>query len=196
MAVKSLRYFRCETCEATLLDDTQWLAQDQANALYRQHQNDPFDPRYRAFLSKLAVPLLAVLPRACFGLDYGCGPGSALASMLREAGHTVSLYDPLFAPDVAVLSRAYDFIGCSETFEHFTEPAKELDRLVALLKPGGVLAIMTSFQTSDAAFATWSYRRDPTHIVFYRERTFRHLAAQRGLRCSIPSKDVALLHKA
>ena len=34
------------------------------------------------------------------GCWAGCGPGPALAEMLREAGHTVATYDPLFAPDL------------------------------------------------------------------------------------------------
>ena len=52
---------------------------------------------------------------------------------------------------------------------------------------------MTSFQTDDAAFANWHYRRDPTQVVFYREETFRHLAAIWGWDCEIPRKDVVLL---
>ena len=35
-------------------------------------------------------PLLARLGPASHGLDYGCGPGPALATMLREEGHGVT----------------------------------------------------------------------------------------------------------
>ena len=38
-----------------------------------------------------------------------------------------------------------------------------------LVRPGGWLAVMTCFQTDDARFAGWHYRKDPTHVVFYRE---------------------------
>ena len=54
---------------------------------------------------------------------------------------------------------------------------------------------MTTFQNHDAQFANWSYRRDPTHVVFYREETFYHLAEQFGWRCIIPEKDVVLMQK-
>ena len=64
------------------------------------------DAGYRRFLSKLADPLMARLAPGARGLDYGCGPGPALAAMLREAGHEVALYDPFFAPDPAPLSGA------------------------------------------------------------------------------------------
>jgi len=64
-----------------------------------------------------------------------------------------------------------------------------------LVRPGGWLAVMTCFQTDDARFADWHYRRDPTHVVFYRDVTLRHIAQRRGFDCEIPVKDVALMRK-
>ncbi|MBS0543647.1 MAG: methyltransferase domain-containing protein, partial [Proteobacteria bacterium] len=79
--------------------------------------------------------------------------------------------------------------------EHFHHPAEEFARLDALLRPGGWLGIMTCFQTDDARFARWHYRRDPTHVVFYREATFRVIARRHGWVCEIPAKDVVLMCK-
>ena len=79
--------------------------------------------------------------------------------------------------------------------EHFHHPADEFRRLQGLLKPGGWLGVMTRFQTDDARFAQWHYRRDPTHVVFYRETTLRWLAQHHGWLCEIPGPNVALLHK-
>jgi 2-polyprenyl-3-methyl-5-hydroxy-6-metoxy-1,4-benzoquinol methylase len=114
--------------------------------------------------------------------------------MLREAGPRVSLFDPFFAPNRSVLDRRYDFITCTETAEHFHAPADEFERLGRMLRPGGILAVMTCFQTDDARFANWHYRLDPTHVVFYREATLRRIAERRGWRCEVPCKDVALFH--
>ncbi|MBE0548141.1 MAG: class I SAM-dependent methyltransferase [Rubrivivax sp.] len=188
-------YWRCDTCEATFLDPGQRLDADAERTYYRSHHNDPADPSYRQFLARLARPLLERLLPAQHGLDYGCGPGPALAAMLREAGHTVALYDPLFFNDPGVLSRRYAFITCTEVVEHFYEPAQEFRRLDSWLEPGGVLAVMTGFLADDARFADWHYRRDPTHVVFYREATFHHLASRHGWRCEIPCPNVALLFK-
>lgn len=193
MTVGDRDYRRCPACEATLLDPRHWLAASDERAVYEQHRNDPFDPAYRRFLSKLADPLLARLGPAQSGLDYGCGPGPALAAMLREAGHAMALYDPFFHPDPAPLAATYDFVTCTEVAEHFHSPADEFDRLGRLLRPGGQLAVLTRFQDDDAGFADWHYRRDPTHVVFYRAATFRRIAAQRGWRCETPAGDVALL---
>ncbi len=115
--------------------------------------------------------------------------------MLREAGHEVALYDPFFAPDAAVLERRYDFITCTEAAEHFHDPAGEFDRFDRMLRPGGWLALMTCFQTDDARFARWHYRRDPTHVVFYRAATFQCIARRFGWQCEVPCKDVVLMRK-
>lgn len=188
-------YHRCEQCEATFLDPRQRPTQAEAEALYRLHRNAVDDPAYRGFLARLVTPLLARLAPGSEGLDYGCGPGPALAAMLEEAGHRVTLYDPLFFDQPAALARRYDFVTLSEVAEHFHEPRLEFERLGQYLRPGGWLAVMTRFQTDDRRFAGWHYRRDPTHVVFYRERTFRLLAASQGWACEIPRADVALMRK-
>jgi 2-polyprenyl-3-methyl-5-hydroxy-6-metoxy-1,4-benzoquinol methylase len=195
MEVQERAYWRCDHCEATFLDPGQRLSPEDELAHYRLHRNERNDPRYRAFLSTLADPLLEKLRPGMSGLDYGCGPGPALAAMLEEAGLTMSLYDPFFRNDPAVLQRRYDAITLSEVAEHFFEPAEEFDSLIHRLKPGGWLGVMTCFQTEDDRFAHWHYRRDPTHVVFYRYRTFEVMAAERGLRLESPRKDVALLQK-
>lgn len=195
LQVEGRDYWRCPRCVARFLDPRQHPSPAQELSEYRKHHNDSADAGYRRFLSRLTEPLLERLPAGSQGLDYGCGPGPVLAAMLREQGHQVALYDPFFQPDPAPLQERYDFITCTETAEHFHRPAEELDRLSALLRPGGWLGLMTCFQTDDSRFADWHYRRDPTHVVFYREETLRYLAAERGLSCVIPTKDVVLMRR-
>jgi len=188
-------YWRCEACAVTFLEPAQLPDPATELAQYRLHRNNPEDAGYRAFLARLAEPLLDRLSPGSSGLDYGCGPGPALAAMLREAGHTMALYDPLFCDDAAVLSWQYDFITCTEVVEHFHDPFAEFARLDRLLGPGGWLALITTFQTDDDAFSGWHYRRDPTHVVFYREATFHCIARRFGWRCQSPCRNVALLQK-
>lgn len=189
------RYLRCAICRATLLDPAQHPDRAAEKAQYDLHRNDPHDPGYRAFLDRLAAPLRARLAPGGEGLDYGCGPGPALATMLAEAGHPMALWDPIYAPDPAPLSRRYDFVTCTEVAEHFHHPAESFDAMCALVRPGGWLGIMTCFQTEDAAFARWHYRLDPTHVAFYRRETLAHLAGQRGWHFESPAKDIALLRR-
>ncbi|MDF2095281.1 class I SAM-dependent methyltransferase [Aquibaculum arenosum] len=195
LEVEEKHYWCCGLCEARFLDPSLRLSAREEHVFYLTHENNSGDAGYRRFLAKLAIPLLARLPASSNGLDYGCGPASALAAMLREAGHAVALYDPFFRPNTDDLAGTYDFVTCTETAEHFHRPAEEFARLMALVRPGGWLGLMTCFQTDDARFADWHYRRDPTHVVFYREETLRYLAASRGWSIDVPVKDVALLRR-
>lgn len=195
VTVAGRAYSRCDVCLATALDRPHWLDSATERAHYDLHQNDPADVRYRAYLSRFSEPFLERLSPGALILDYGCGPGPALAAMFEEAGHTVRLYDPHFQPETAVLTGPYDAIACTETAEHFHAPAVEFDRLGALLRPGGWLGLMTCFQTDDDRFVTWQYRTDPTHVVFYREATLRIVADQRGWHFECPRKDVALMRR-
>ena len=54
---------------------------------------------------------------------------------------------------------------------------------------------MTIFQTDDARFAGWHYRRDPTHVVFYRESTLAFIANRIGWTMEIPRANVAIFRK-
>ena len=129
-------YLRCEACEATFLHPAQRPAADVECAEYRLHRNDPGDPGYRRFLARLVDPLRARLAPAAQGLDYGCGPGPALAAMLREAGHPMRVWDPFFAPDPDALTRRYDFVTCTEVVEHFHAPRPSSRASTACCAPG------------------------------------------------------------
>lgn len=188
-------YFDCEVCGLTFMHPEQQPAADVERARYETHRNDVADDGYRAFLARLLDPLLERLPPEAVGLDYGSGPGPALATMLREAGFATTIYDPFFAPDSEALARTYDFITCTETAEHFFEPARELERLDALLRPGGVLAVMTLLRDDVRPFAEWWYVRDLTHVCFYRARTLEWIAERHGWSLERPRENVALFRK-
>ena len=93
------------------------------------------------FLSKLFKPLQGKLKDGAKGLDFGCGPGPALAEMFKEEGRQVDLYDPFFFHNEKVFKKAYDFITCTETIEHFFEPAKEFKRIDEMLVKEGFLGL-------------------------------------------------------
>ncbi len=195
IAVKRRDYWRCPECLATFLDPSQLPPPDLELEHYRLHRNFPDDIGYRKFLDRVVQPLLARLSPGSRGLDFGCGPGPVLAAMLEEAGHSVALFDPFFHPDRQVLHEQFDFITCTEVVEHFHRPAETFRQLDAMLKPGAWLAVMTTLQTDDAAFANWHYRRDPTHVVFYREATLQIIARRFGWEQESAGKNVLLMHK-
>ena len=190
--IQGKTYWRCPVCRLAFLSPDERLDADAERTRYLQHRNNPADEGYRAFLSRLSRHLAPRLAPGSHGLDYGSGPGPALSVMLEEQGFAMSIYDPHFAPDTAALQRTYDFITCTETAEHFHEPAREFERLAALLRPGGWLGVMTEPLESGADFERWWYVRDPTHVCFYHRETMRWIAERFGWRAEFPERTVAL----
>ena len=188
-------FSRCEVCSLTFRGPGDHPSPEQELLRYAIHQNDPSDPRYRAYLSPLVEALAPHLATRAEGLDYGSGPGPALPVMLEERGFRVTLYDPFFAPDAAVLAREYDFITCSETAEHFAKPAEEFERFDRILRPGGWLGVMTQLLTEDTDFGRWHYARDVTHLCFYTRDTMAWIAGRHGWSLEYPHPRVALFRK-
>jgi len=193
--VDQKKYWECKVCLAKFLDRANFLNPAEEKIHYLSHQNNISDLRYRKFLSRLSTPLKTKLSKANKGLDYGCGHGPALVDIFRSDGFSMDLYDPFFFPNKFIFSKKYDFISCTETVEHFFEPSQEFDTLDSLLKENGWLGIMTCFMTKDQFFKNWYYRKDPTHVVFYCEKTFDIIAQQRNWSCEVISKDIILLNK-
>ncbi len=193
-------YLSCDNCTLVFVPPGQHLSAADEKAYYDLHDNQIDDPGYRRFLDRLFQPLSARLaPKAC-GLDVGCGPGPLLSIMFEEAGHSVAVYDPYYAPDGTVLSEPYDFITLSEVVEHMAKPGADLDRLWTLLKSGGWLGIMTKRVRDAEAFRTWHYITDPTHVCFFSEATFLWLADRWSLMgvpatLFIEGDDVVLIKK-
>lgn len=173
-------FFTCAWCGLLQRDEADFLDLEEERAFYRTHENSVEDPGYRRFLSQVSAPLVERLPRGARGVDYGCGPAPALVAMLREAGFSVEGYDPWCAPNEAVLQERVDFVTCTEVVEHFHEPRAEFPGLFAMLQPQGILALMTELYREQVPVNEWRYARDPTHVVFYRERTLRWIAARHG----------------
>jgi len=190
--VRDSRYLDCPNCSLIFLDPEQRPSPEVEKARYETHENRPDDPRYRAFLDRLAGPLVERLSAGARGLDFGSGPGPTLSVMLEEQGFTMRIYDPFFAPDSSALEERYDFITCTETLEHLFNPGDELERLAGLLRPGGYLAVMTEVLGPDIDFAEWWYLRDPTHVAFYRREALEWIGERFAWKLEFPHRNVAL----
>jgi hypothetical protein len=186
---------RCPRCALVYVPPRFYLSATAEQAEYDKHENHVDDPGYRKFLSRLFVPLNGFLAPASSGLDYGCGPGPALAQMLREAGHTMAIYDPFYAPDKAVLDNSYDFITATEVVEHMHRPGVDLSRLWGMLEPNGILGVMTKLVLDSSAFSTWHYKNDPTHVCFFSAETWHWWAREYAAQLKFLEADVVLLTK-
>ena len=189
------QFWQCANCALVFVSPADYPDTCAEKARYDQHQNDPTDKRYRTFLQQLATPLLERLTVGSVGLDFGCGPGPALAHILRESGMTVELYDTFYAPNDAVWKTQYDFITATEVVEHLHQPSQEFGRLFRVLKPGGCLAIMTKWVSRIPSFAVSRYVRDMTHVCLYSPETFSWIARRWNSPVDFPKNNIALFRK-
>jgi len=192
---KQRQYLLCVNCWLVFVPESDQLSRDQERAIYDHHCNDINDEGYRRFLSRLHQPMSARLLPNSLGLDFGCGPGPLLAEMFKADGHKVYLYDKFYQPTIENLSRSYDFIVASEVVEHLQAPGIILDNLWHNLTVGGWLGIMSKRWLSLEKFATWHYKRDPTHICFFHLKTFEWLAQRWSTSMEVCSSDVVIFRK-
>ena len=177
----------CVQCEGVFRDPTEFPGEKEEKERYLSHNNDLADRRYLNFLKKLTTTLYPFLSPGMKGLDFGCGPVKAMEYLftheegLRELMATIESYDPYFFPVPCMAPQRYDFILASEVVEHLFDPSRAFEAFREWLRPGGLLAIMTQTRKEERDFLSWSYRRDPTHVFFFHEKTLQWVSQHYGL---------------
>ncbi|MBK7538032.1 MAG: class I SAM-dependent methyltransferase [Myxococcales bacterium] len=121
-------------------------------------------------------------------LDYGCGAGLLVADLcergLDAAGYDA--YTPAFQRP-ALLQQRYDVVLAQDVLEHVEDPLALLERLGALCRPGGVLAIGTP-DASAIDLARPSRWKHSLHQPFH-----RHLLASPALLAAGAARGWQLL---
>ena len=166
----------CPHCNLIFKSPKIFLSNEAESARYRTHQNVENDPGYINFLNRLAIPLKKYLKKSDHQLDYGCGPFSQLSKNLEAFVASNTVYDPLFFPDNKVIEKQYEVVTCTEVVEHFKDAERDWEKLLAVVKPQGILGIMTQFYPDQHTYKDWWYKNDPTHVDFYHEKTLTFLA--------------------
>lgn len=193
---ENLTYSHCGVCDLVFMNPQSHLKSEAERERYVIHENTIETPGYQDYLNRLRLPFQKYLKGGESGLDYGCGPGPVLAELLRREGYEMQIYDPFFAPERSVLKREYDFVTCTEVVEHFNAPRKEFATLAGLLRVGGHLGVMTQKRPDSAeAFIKWHYRRDPTHISFYNDKTMTWIAQAHGLEVCESTNSIWIFRK-
>lgn len=190
-----LIYWECKVCGSKFLDPKNYISNSDEKKHYLKHDNSITDQNYKNFLLKLFEPFKDKISTSDIGLDYGCGFAPALANIFKSYDFKVELYDPFFFPNKDVLLKKYKFITCSEVVEHFFNPYDEFDKIDNLLDNNSWFGVMTTFLPKDDLFENWYYRRDPTHVVFYKKQTFQLIGFQRNWQVFFPSENIVLFHK-
>ncbi len=172
-------YFYCEACEFISRDEETIISPEEEKSKYDGHnntyENEGYVNMFRGFLDGTVMPFVTDGKE---GLDFGSGPGPVLSQLLtREYGYDMTIYDLFYAPDKAYENKQYDLLTCTEVVEHLRNPLDYFKHFKSLVKPGGVIGIMTLWHPKDdAIFCDWHYRRDVTHISFFTPKTMAKIA--------------------
>lgn len=187
--------FHCATCDALFKSPDLYLNWNQQQARYSLHQNDIEDKGYISFFEQLLTPLRPFLGNRKWALDWGSGPGEkpVLGELLKREGLQVDLYDPIYRKEIP--NRKYELITSTEVLEHFQEPVNSLTQIFDLLEPQGIFAGMTLFHSGPESYTNWWYKNDPTHVIFYSEKTFQWMAHNRNLEIQYLKSPVFIFKK-
>ena len=188
-------YLLCGHCELVSVPPQQRLSLEEERRHYDLHENHADDAGYQKFLNRVVVPMAARLDSNSEGLDFGCGADSAIATLFAKHGHQVKDFDPYYFNRTELLERSWDFITATEVLEHLHDPAQTLTQLFSILKPGGLLGVMTKRRTAPENFAGWHYKNDPTHVCFYADASFEWIARRWHAEIEWVSPDTLVLKK-
>jgi hypothetical protein len=176
-------YWGCDICGLIFMDPKNYLSPEKEKEHYLTHNNDVNDPRYQNFVADVVDYVKQnVSHKESRGLDYGAGTGPVISELLAREGYQIDLYDPFFYPFKIEPDAQYDFVVSCEVVEHFHKPLLEFSKLKNLLKTGAPIVIKTQPYEISVDFSTWYYRRDPTHVVFYRPQTFEWIKENLGFQ--------------
>ncbi len=192
---RSWDYFQCQTCDLVFRDPATYLDASTEKQRYTTHNNSIENQGYVTFLSPVVQTIIPHLSSDSRGLDFGSGPGPILDILFSRQGITVENYDPYFCKTDEALGRTYDFVTCTEVFEHLYTPGREISVMTGLIKPGGHLLIMTEMCKEPEAFKAWGYRTDNTHVCFLSPKTLLWIANRWGYEILSSLGRISLLQK-
>ncbi len=172
----NITYYHCKPCEYIFKSPHCYQDLMEQKERYDLHENNENDAGYKAYFQRF-IDFISPLPsELSTALDFGCGRTSLLSSMLEEKGIICDYYDPIYHPHTLSNNKKYELIVSTEVFEHLHQPKVVFESLLERLKKGGYLAIQTQFHANDMEiFKKWYYHQDPTHVVFFRAKTFKIL---------------------
>jgi len=175
-------YHLCENCKGIFLKRELLLNNTEEKARYCEHNNDVSDTRYQKFVSPITDRIIKYFSTDDIGLDFGAGTGPVISKVLNDKGYNVKIYDPFFHNYPDFLNNKYNYIACCEVIEHFHNPYREFTLLKNLLCPSGKLFCMTHIYNSQIPFANWYYRKDPTHVFIYQQKTLLWIKKHFGFK--------------
>lgn len=193
----TVRYYKCNRCRFVFTEAPYWLAEAYRHPISIHgdtgmlHRNEVMREITRALLD-------VYFNRKDRCLDFGGGYG-VFTRMMRNYGYAFDHYDPycenLFAPQYSASLGAvrYRLITAFEVFEHFVDPAAEVERLFTL--SDHVLFTTSLLPPHSPKPGQWRYYAAEwgQHISLYAYESLEALARRLGLKLYSNRRSIHLL---
>jgi len=194
---KHQQHYLCDTCALVFVSKDCHLDNKKERDIYLLHENDLQNDGYVSMFRRALAKILPYIDnnKNAKILDYGCGYEPVLQQILQMEGYKCDVYDTYFFANMP--NGPWDLIISTEVFEHFANPAQEIENIIKNLNPNGIIGIMTSLLSAQIEFSKWYYMRDETHISFYSLKCFNWIAKRYGLKLLYcDNKNITVLGKA
>jgi SAM-dependent methyltransferase len=191
---------RCPTC------DHMWAAggapSDYTNqpSLVECYRN--VEQPHRALMRKSLRRIRPWLRPGARILDFGCGPGLFVLEARLQGFDAVGIDIASWAADAAAhwnlplhvgpletapyADASFDAVVSIVSYEHLADPAAITARLARLVKPGGILAVVSVPHSRGIAWLmarrNWWDIAPPEHLHFFSRRSLRSLLEDNGLQ--------------
>ena len=181
-------YYCCESCGFMQTEEPYWLPEAYSNSITA---SDTGSLLRSLFLAELAsVILYCFYDRDAKYLDFAGGYG-LFARRMRDIGFDFYWRDA-YSPNLVARGFEYaeelgriELITSFESFEHFSEPIAEIERMLAISR--NIIFTTELLPDPIPTPEQWYYYglHHGQHISFYSERTMRYIADKYNLRyCS------------
>ena len=193
----SVEYFKCTRCGYVQTEEPYWLHEAYESSI--NHSDTGMIMR-NLWLRNVATTLIYFLfdNKGRF-LDYGGGYG-VFVRLMRDVGfefywqdkHTENLFARGFE-FTDTENNLVELLTCFEAFEHFVEPAAELEKLLSVSRN---ILLSTEFipDPPPSPDEWWYYGSEHgQHIGFFKKKTFEYLANKHSLYFYTNGQNIHLL---
>lgn len=191
-----ISYYNCPHCGFTQTEQTYWLKESYENPI---NITDTGLVQRNLLCSRITRVLIRLFfnKKASY-LDMAGGYG-LFVRLMRDKGYNF-FWSDLYAPNLFSAGFEYlshhpgkiELITSFESFEHFDDPLKELEKMLKISKN---IFFSTLLKPTDIPDISWWYYafEHGQHISFYSQRTLRFIADKYHLNFYTNGKDFHLL---
>jgi len=175
-----INYFQCSKCGFIQTDEPYWL--EEAYQHVFNIEDTGIVRRNILFAKRTAGIIFFLFDKNASFVDYGGGTG-LFVRLMRDYGFDFYWNDPY---SQNIFSRGFEYdpekildvelVTAFECFEHFTEPIKEIERLLSISH--SILFSTVPFETGTPNPDTWEYYSFSTgqHISFFSLSSLNYIA--------------------